>query len=423
MPRLSLYRPEKGNDFKFIDKSIWEMFQIGGTDVFVHKYLGPGSSTDASPTTPSYTGNSVSNIQDLLFLENRDRKYDSDIYLLRGIYNIQDTDFNLSQFGLFLQNDTIFVNFHINDTVEKIGRKLIAGDVIELPHLKDQFALNDFKFSLKRFYVIEEVSRAAEGFSATWYPHLYRAKCKPLVDSQEFSEILDGLADDTGTDTSTSLRDILSTYEKEMQITQAVLDQAESDAPQSGYDTTAYYSIQLDQETGRTTLVSVDASTITIDQQVQATDESGFPLVDDNGDPVYVGSTASTVTLSPHANGYDGYLLGDGIPPNGAPFTAGTGFPPSATDGQFCLRLDFMPKRLFRFNGIRWVKFENQDRMTMSNLGASDVAESGDMFEGKNIRSTQKASFINNDTTAVINGRNITEKQSLSKALRPKADE
>jgi len=423
MPRLSLYRPEKGNDFKFIDKSIWEMFQIGGTDVFVHKYLGPGSSTDASPTTPSYTGNSVSNIQDLLFLENRDRKYDSDIYLLRGIYNIQDTDFNLSQFGLFLQNDTIFVNFHINDTVEKIGRKLIAGDVIELPHLKDQFALNDFKFSLKRFYVIEEVSRAAEGFSATWYPHLYRAKCKPLVDSQEFSEILDGLADDTGTDTSTSLRDILSTYEKEMQITQAVLDQAESDAPRSGYDTNAYYSIQLDQETGRTTLVSVDASTITIDQQVQATDESGFPLVDDNGDPVYVGSTASTVTLSPHANGYDGYLLGDGIPPNGAPFTAGTGFPPSATEGQFCLRLDFMPKRLFRFNGIRWVKFEDQVRMTMSNLGASDVAESGDVFEGKDIRSTQKASFINNDNTDVINGKTIKERQSLSKALRPKADE
>jgi hypothetical protein len=358
-----------------------------------------------------------------LFLENRDRKYDSDIYLLRGIYNIQDTDFNLSQFGLFLQNDTIFVSFHINDTVEKLGRKLIAGDVIELPHLKDQFALNDFKFSLKRFYVIEEISRAAEGFSATWYPHLYRAKCKPLVDSQEFSEILDGLADDTGADTSTSLRDILSTYEKEMQITQAVLDQAESDAPRSGYDTTAYYSIQLDQETGRTTLVSVDASAITVDHGVQATDESGFPLVDDNGDPIYVGSTASSETLSPSATGYTGYLLGDGIPPNGAPFTAGTGFPPSATEGQFCLRLDFMPKRLFRFNGIRWVKFENQDRMTMSNLGASDVAESGNMFEGKNIRSTQKASFVNNDTTTVINGRSITEKQSLSKALRPKADE
>jgi hypothetical protein len=43
--------------------------------------------------------------------------------------------------------------------------------------------------------VIEEVTRAAEGFSATWYPHLYRAKCKPLVDSQEFKQILDDIAD------------------------------------------------------------------------------------------------------------------------------------------------------------------------------------------------------------------------------------
>ena len=27
-------------------------------------------------------------------------------------------DFNLSQFGLFLQNDTVFITFHINDTIE-----------------------------------------------------------------------------------------------------------------------------------------------------------------------------------------------------------------------------------------------------------------------------------------------------------------
>jgi hypothetical protein len=38
-------------------------------------------------------------------------------------------------------------------------------------------------------------------------------------------------------------------------------------------------------------------------------------------------------------------------------------------------------------------------------------------------RQTQKTSFINNENSAVINGHNIKEKQSLSKALRPKADE
>jgi len=100
MPRLSLYRPEKGNDYKFIDKSIWEMFQIGGTDVLVHRYLGPGTATQGNtPSTPTYDTTNPTQIQDLLFLENRDRKYDPDVYIMRGVYNMQDIDFNLSQFG------------------------------------------------------------------------------------------------------------------------------------------------------------------------------------------------------------------------------------------------------------------------------------------------------------------------------------
>ena len=60
--------------------------------------------------------------------------------------------------------------------------------------------------------------------------------------------------------------------------------------------------------------------------------------------------------------------------------------------------------------------------MTMNNLGASDVA-AGAPFEGKDIRQTLKTTFINNENTARIDGRIVKEKQSLSKALKPKADE
>jgi len=415
MPRLSLYRPEKGNDYKFIDKTIWEMFQVGGTDVLVHKYIGPGTSTTDTPSTPAYTTTSETQIQDLLFLENRDRKYDPDVYVLRGAYNIQDIDFNLSQFGLFLQNDTIFITFHINDTVEKIGRKIISGDVIELPHLKDEYALNDLQFALKRFYVIEEVTRAAEGFSVTWYPHLYRAKCKPLVDSQEFKDILDGAA---GEGSDQSLRDIMSTYEKEMQITQAVLDQAEADAPKSGYDVSKFYTIQKDAD-GNVELITADNSDIVL---IPSTDPNGNTIYDDAGEPVYASVTADTVFQSADHKDYIGYITEDGLPPNGAPFNSGISFPINATTGQFCLRTDYLPNRLFRFNGTRWVKMEDVKRMTMSNLGESDVG-TGDTFAGKQARQTQKTSFINNNTTAEINGHTVKEKQSLSKALRPQADE
>ena len=462
MPRLSLYRPEKGNDYRFIDKSAWEMFQVGGTDVLVHRYIGPGAAIQGdTPSTPTYANDNVANIQDLLFLENRDRKYDPDVYVMRGVYNIADIDFNLSQFGLFLQSDTIFITFHITDTVEKLGRKIIAGDVIELPHLKDEHALNDLTFALKRFFVIEEVSRAAEGFSATWYPHLYRAKCKPLVDSQEFKQILDDIADREfykGAYNSTityypgdvvlaengkkyqvlqettgvappnttyfaladTLRDVVSTYEKEMQITAAVLDQAEADAPRSGYDTSKYYTLQRTAD-GDVELASTDATDVTVDAATQATDEAGNLLYDTDGNPVYVGQTASSVILTSDGDGYDGYLTEDGVPPNGAPFTAGISFPNNPINGQFALRTDYLPNRLFRFDGARWRKFEDNVRMTMSNLGASDVA-AGKPFAGKDVRQTQKSTFINNPTVSTIDGHTVKEKQSLSKALRPEAD-
>ncbi len=441
------------------------MFQVGGTDVFVHKYLGPDTAIQGNtPSTPEYTGgDNPFNIQDMLFLENRDRKYDPDVYVLRGVYNLADTDFNLSQFGLFLQNDTIFITFHINDTVEKVGRKLISGDVIELPHLKDEYALNDFKYALKRFYVIEEVSRAAEGFSATWYPHLYRAKCKPLVDSQEYKQILDGIADtdsDKGTwntlityypgdivtgpdgkkyevvqevtgiappnstyyQLADTLRDIMSTYNKEMEITQAVLNQAEADAPKSGYDTTKFWTIQREDD-GTASLITVDNNQInqySADTDI-ATDEYGNPVLDAEGNEVTAVNAASQ-TVPPDGDGYNGYLTKDGIAPNGAPVTVGFSFPINPVTGQYHLRTDLLPNRLFRYSGNRWLKFEDNVRMTMSNLGSENVAD-GKPFDGKDIRQTQKATFINNTNVDDIDGHTTQEKQSLSKALRPQADE
>jgi len=133
MPRLSLYRPEKGNDFKLLDRVINEQFQVGGTDCMVHKYLGPvnpdaGASTPGVPTNTNPIGEL--GIQDLIFMENRDRHYDSDVYRLRGVYTMMDSVFNLAQFGLFLSNDEILVHFHLRSTVEQLGRKVMAGDVI-----------------------------------------------------------------------------------------------------------------------------------------------------------------------------------------------------------------------------------------------------------------------------------------------------
>ncbi len=298
MPRLSLYRENKQNDYRFLDRTISEQFTVGGTDMYIHKYLGPtnqGPSIDY--TQPEYDSLDPNNIQDLLFLENRDRTYDPNIYRLRGHYNVQNLDFDLSQFGLFLNNDIIFITMHYNDMIEIIGRKLMVGDVLELPHLLDYNPLKEtIPTSLKRFYQITDSNYASEGFSQTWYPHLWRIKCEPLVDSQEFSQILQepinkdtylGPWDNTKTypagyvisygdknyiakievpigisppnqtyweiDTADNLKDILSTYNKNLQINDANINEAKRLLPKSGYDVGKLYVVPtygLYQENG-----------------------------------------------------------------------------------------------------------------------------------------------------------------------------
>jgi hypothetical protein len=58
--------------------------------------------------------------------------------------------------------------------------------------------------------------------------------------------------------------------------------------------------------------------------------------------------------------------------------------------------------------------------MTLNNFGNQDVATGA--FAGKEVRKTQKGTFINNTTTATINGEVVQEKQALSKVLKPRAD-
>ena len=388
MPRLSIFKPEKGNDYKFFDRNIKEMFQVGGTDLHFHKYIGPydqGSSQkdgDASPSQPQYSGDSLNErtIQDLLFLENRDRKYADDIYIVRGIYNVQDADFNLSQFGMFLQNDTLFLTVHLNDIVERIGRKPMAGDVIEFPHMKEDYSLDEsIPIALKRYYVVEDVNRAAEGFSATWWPHLLRLKMKTMVDSQEFRDIIGDAA------TEGSLASYMSTFNREKTINDQVVAQAEEDAPKSGFNYKQYYVAPIDERG------NIRTDNVNTEEQRASGDKIVNAVID-----------------TPASSHYGFYMDGDGVAPNGHPAGFGISFPNAGIDkGDYFLRTDFLPNRLFRYDGTRWVKIEDSVRITTTNNDS---------------RANYKTGFVNNSSSDTINGLTVTQRQSLTNALKPKAD-
>ena len=345
-----------------------------------------------NPSEPSYTNQSALNIQDLFFLENRDRKYDTSIYPMRGIYQVSDTTFDLSQFGMFLQTGTLFMTFHINDMVERLGRKLMNGDVLELQHLKDYYPLDStLPVALKRYYVVSDCQNAAEGFSQTWWPHLWRVKLNPLTDSQEYKDILNNIMVDAPdydpTNGNISLGSTLSTISTYQNVNDAILAEAEKEVPLSGYDISHLY-IKSTTPDGK---YPGDPVGVTADGNVTADSDS---------------VTTDYAIISPQAVP-EGWLTGNGLAPNGMPVAVGIAFPTSPAVGDYALRTDYLPNRLFRYDGKRWVRIEDNVKTTLT-PGPDNT--------------TQRSGFVNNTDTYSNSKGNVTVRQSLSDALRIKAD-
>jgi len=438
MPRLSLYRPNRTRDYQFLDRTISEMYTVGGLDIFVHKYLGPqvGDVGDNDATIPVYDQQNPLFIEDLLLGENRDRAYDPDVFIMRGVYRVQDVDFDLTQFGLFLNNDTLFITFHYNDMIDAFGRKLMVGDVLEFPNLKDYNPLDTtLAKALPRYYVIQDTNFAAEGFSQTWLPHLWRVKATPLVNAQEYKQIIDepfmppniwdpGNFYPTGekvqdgnlfyqaiqpvppgtpiTDTTywtpivpDTVGDKDSTRPKDLEINDAILTQAFAEVPLSGYDTVKFYILPTNPY-GQPASAGLTA------------DMTG-PTVD---------GTESGSGISPRSDGYTlGYLTGDGIAPNGLPVTPGVNFPANPVVGDYALRLDYYPNRLFRYDGRAWVKIEEKVRTGLN------LANGDELVPPQFNAESQRAGFVNNTyTVSTTDMGNIPSRQSLSEILKPNAD-
>jgi len=352
MPKISLWNENKDRDYYFIDRSVGEILDHGATGVYLHKYLGSG-----------HTGN-VTNIQDVLFLENRDRQYSKDIQVMKGHYSPQDSEFNLSQFGFYISNDTLFLSFHYTTMMNILGRKIISGDVIELPHLRDTHPLDEDKGAINKFFVVEDGSFSSQGFGPKWHSHIWRVKMKVITDSPEFADIVG--SDDTGTiidsngdivgNTECSgIKCDISTAGKLEEITNAIIAEAEK-------------NVKFDPK-------YVDASHLWVE------------TLDDGSYMYYIWG-------------------GDGMPPNGQPLTGkGDSFPNNLQDGDFYLRTDYNPDRLFKKEGSIFRKIE--DDMRFKWTAYNRILDT----------------FIDNvDTDVLQDGSTIKQKQALSKVVKAKAN-
>lgn len=386
MPRLTFWKDRKSNNYKFFDKTIKKAFDIGGTPVYVHKYLGPIDPenvkaksrikhvTNDIPDVLLSEGFSLSDnsplrelqIQDLIYLENRNRQYDENVYELRGVYTPTDIDFDLRQFGLFLGNDQILIYFHYNDMIERLGRPIIPGDVLELPHLRMNH-LDPNKPPINKFYVVEDVSRDPDSYSWTWHFHIWRARGIQMQDQQEYESILQKMAEDAygaEYEEGYTVRDIASTREIDEKITERLNELAQEEVKYRKFNHSHLYIM---------------------------------PHYDEEGNLSFPDTFNRPPILA----------YGDGEPPNGAVLVGkGTRFPENPNEGDYFLRTDYQPELLFRYEKGIWRRVEFNWRTEWS--PARDSLKE----------------FINQEGELQYQntGEKMTKRQYVSKVLNPKKD-
>jgi hypothetical protein len=361
MARFSIWNSGNGRrtkDFRFIDRTISEFFNVSGTALFIHLYEGV---YDQEAQDGSIMDGGITAIEDPVLGENRDRKYRDEIIEMRGTYNVADNDFDMKQFGLFLSSDTIFIEVHMNDMLAMCGRKIIPGDVIELPHQRDD-AMLDGGPAINKYYVVEDSNRASDGYSSTWYPHIWRLKMVPMTATQEFQDILDQPATDpwgiNDVANGVTIGDIATGSDGNdlIDINQDIYDIAVANFRNRNFETQQFWVKPGDEITSQNPWI----------------------------------------------------LAGNGIPPNGyALLGTGATFPINPDVGDYYLRSDYNPPTLFRRTEHGW-------KMQEINWRHQDWTPASRLYHD----------FLNNNRDATFDndGGTEKEKQALSKVVRPRAD-
>lgn len=285
-------------DSRFLDRLVREPFSIAGVTCYVWLYEGAFVQTDYKRVSGGILdisgtleeGTLTMGIQDPVFGETRDRKYADKPVRLKGIYAISANELDFARFGMLLSNDIVQMEFHKNDMEALCGRRLQPGDIVELPHLGEVGGDGNYK---TRFYEVQSLVRSPQGYDPMYVHHIVAATLEPMRDAQEFIDIMER-KDKHGVEIS----DRLSSRDRELDNTADVQELAEQDTAITWLDATMLW-VEEDQVTMH-----------------QWTD--------------------------------------DARPPNGHPARKLSSFPSDPDDGEYVVRVDMFPNKLYRFQDGQW---------------------------------------------------------------------
>ena len=274
------------------------------------------------------------NVQDKVFLENRNRDYDIDPMTVKGSYDLIDVQSELTRFGIEIPSQTLHLTLNFQATVAVLGRPIVVGDIIRLPS-ETQF--NADLEPIEKWMEVTDTTWSTEGYTPGWQPTLILVTLQPAWASEETQDIFGDLAENI-------LEDELGLCDKDgrhplyqdySDPSQTVINEAEDAVPERGQESSSVF-VQF------------------TDEQLMYGESRGINLF--------------KLGQNPRA-----FQAEDAMPPGNDPFTEGDELPTTGNDGDWH-RLTYnnvdrnLPVRLYRYSGAknRWI-FMETDRRAQSN--------------------------------------------------------
>lgn len=273
----------------------------------------------------------IDNIQDKIFMENRDRDYSEFPEKIKGSYQPFDSQSYISKFGVAnaFGGEQYFIELNWSAAVQVLGRPIVVGDIIQLPS-ETQYTAS--LTPVLKYLMVSDVGWSTNGYSAQWIPLMVRIIASPAFASPETQDVFGKLTEDYDEMGVADVGDGVNNkkYQDISDIDHTIRAQANTNVPERGEDTA----------------------------NVQKFSDELYEWADDHG----------LTTLSDHDRTRNNWA-NDGMPPNGEPFTQGDDFPPSPKDKAWH-RLTYtrirqgIPPRLYRFSAAKgsWIYLETDRR-------------------------------------------------------------
>lgn len=280
-----------------------------------------------------YEATTINNIQDKIWMENRDKDYDEQAVKIKGAYTPIDVVSNQSKFGFLQDMDTYSIEVSFTQAVAILGRPFIIGDIIQLPS-ETQYR-PDLTPVLK-YLEITDVAWSVNGYTPTWVPTMQRLMARPAMATQETQDLFGKLTPDVD---NTGLMDLYdgnnTVYQDYAPIDQTIKAEGNTRVPERGEDNADIQKFS--------------------DELLEFSD------------------------AHPHMNlrKFDkkrtGYNI-DAMPPNGLPYTEGDEYPPNPKNGDYHrLTYEKIGKghapRLMRYSEAKgyWIYLETDRRYEHNN--------------------------------------------------------